>query len=94
MSDLALAELGLGNEDRARKLSDASLYRSWTEIEPPSPSHAYALYVRAQIEDQLGNREEAKARAREAIKIYSALGAKYYTIRVSSFLRELEGQRP
>jgi tetratricopeptide (TPR) repeat protein len=94
-SVLALVEFELGNEGVALKLSEDSLIRSRLEIEPPSPSHAYALYYRAILEEKRGNLLEAKKRAREALRLYKNLGhIRYMGSTVRRLLERLESKEP
>lgn len=76
LSDLALAEFALGDQESALVHSDQSLLRARVEIEPPSPAYAYALQRRAQLDALRGDLDDARRRAQEAISLYKQLGAK------------------
>lgn len=92
LSELALVEFGLGDEEEALRLSDSSLIRARLEIEHPSPFYAFALYCRAVLEGRRGNPLEAGKRGREALTLYKNLGYKSMVNHVSSFLERLESK--
>lgn len=94
LSELALVEFGLGDEEEALGLSDSSLIRARLEIEHPSPFYAFALYCRAVLEGRRGNPLEARKRGQEALTLYKNLGYKYMVNHVSSFLERLESKGP
>ena len=92
ISDLALAELGLGNEERALNLSDESLRLARLETVEPSPALAYALHRRAELLYRKGDLEKAKEQAFQAITLYEALGETRMDAELRDFLDQLNDE--
>ena len=89
LSETALVYAALGIWREAWQRSDQSLQLA-QEISPPSSAYAYALKLRAEIEEHLGRIDEAKEYARKALNVYKAVGAKYMYSITESYYRHLE----
>ncbi len=89
LSETALVYAALGIWREAWQRSDQSLQLA-QEISPPSSAYAYALKLRAEIEEHLGRIDEAKEYARKALNVYKAAGAKYMYSITESYYRHLE----
>jgi len=72
-------EEGLALSEQAFVLAEA--------IEKPAPPYAYALWMRAQLGEKMGERpKELRQRAEEAVRIYSDAGARYWADQVRRWL--------
>lgn len=79
LSDMAIVEHLLGNDDEALLLSDKSIETAITSLNPPAPAHAYALWQRAQLEAMLHHPRELVTKwAREAVQLYEASVADFW----------------
>jgi len=62
-------------------------------IEKPAPPYAYALWLRAQLGEKLGESPEKRCqRVEEAVRVYEDAGARYWTEQAKKWLEKL-GQR-
>ena len=78
LSELALVMVEQGDTDKALELSEQALSLAGT-IEKPAPPYAYALWLRAQLEEKLGESpEKLYKRVKEAVKTYEDAGARYW----------------
>jgi tetratricopeptide (TPR) repeat protein len=89
LCELALATAGQGDIEKALALSEQALALAGT-IENPAPPYAYALWLRAQLEDRLGESpEKLRLRVEEAVRIYEDAGARYWAGQAKRWLEKL-----
>ena len=90
LSELALVVAEQGNAERALQLAQQALSLADT-IEKPAPPYAYALWLRAQLDQKLGERSEGlHQRAEEAVGIYEDAGARYWAEQAKKWLEKLQ----
>lgn len=90
MSELALVLAEQGHMEQALELSERALALANT-IEKPAPPYAYALWLRAQLEEKLGEGpQKLHERAREAVRVYEDAGARYWAEQAKKWLGKLQ----
>jgi len=92
LCELALVIAEQGKAGKALELSQQALALAGT-IEKPAPPYAYALWLRAQLEQKLGTSpEKRRQRVQEAVRICEDAGARYWAEQAKKWLEKL-GQR-
>jgi len=92
LSEVALAFAALDNLSDALQYSDKAMYLG-EQIEPPSAAYAYALRLRAEIEEHLDRKEQAVKYLRKSRDIYRSLGAKHALSLTKENLERLEAEQ-
>ncbi|HUW95481.1 MAG TPA: tetratricopeptide repeat protein [Anaerolineae bacterium] len=88
LSELALIMAEQGDVNEALELSQRALDMGGA-LEEPAPPHAYALWLRAQLGDKLGESpERIAALAKQAVRTYENFGLRYWAEEARAWLEQ------